>query len=340
MISILEDGCAEYRSGRAPVDGDGVQHRDGIVTISVVIATLNRDRPLMDTLEAVMALEPPANEIWVIDQTSRHDPATEHYLEEAKTRGCGIVRLKEPGVCFARNLGAALSRSEVILYLDDDILPGRPDLVARHAENYRDPEVQAVQGQILNVGQQPTQVGLLADYAPNNFAGRATRLKNFVTANASVRRSALLRVGGFDESFSGRTYANEDGDLGIRLHDAGMRIDFDPAASLLHLQAQSGGNRITGRDAFPEWTRSVTFFQFHLRHARGPARLVSLIRVFRTIALRRENALRPWLVPWALGHALYAFRTAVNRHRQGFKSSLCNPGAAEIAQDFRTSPPT
>ena len=311
----------------------------GGVTISVVIATLNRDQPLVDTLEAVMGLDPPADEIWVIDQTPFHAPETERYLEDCRAKGIRIVRLKEPGVCFARNLGAALSSSEVILYLDDDVIPGRPDFIASHAMNYLDPCVHAVQGQILNVGQEPTLDGARLDYAPNNHAHRAARVKNFVTANASVRRSALLEVGGFDEGFSGRTYANEDGDFGLRLFNTGYRIDFDPTASLLHLQAPSGGNRITGRDSFPEWTRSVTFFQFHLRHARGSARLLSLLRVFRTIALRRENALRPWLVPWALGHVLYAFWIALARHRAGFKSSLREPGVVEFSPEFGTGIP-
>jgi glycosyltransferase involved in cell wall biosynthesis len=272
-------------------------------TVSVIIATLNREFDLVNTVESVLNLNPLPDEIWIIDQTTQHEPDVESYLTEIRGRGVKVVRLPEPGVCFARNLGAALSDADIIIYLDDDVIIENPAFIQKHRECYFNPEVDAVLGQILAVGQESTTVGKCDEENKNNdFAG--TRLNTIVTANCSIRRRVIIETGGFDEVFSGRTYANEDGDFGLRLYNGGHRIVYCPEASLIHLKSPSGGNRITGRDSFPEWTRSVTFFQYYLRHSSGFKRLWKLLTVFRLIALRKENVLEPWCLPNALLHAI------------------------------------
>jgi GT2 family glycosyltransferase len=56
----------------------------------------------------------------------------------------------------------------------------------------------------------------------------------FLTGNASVRRADLLRVGFFDEDFTG--YGHEDLELGYRLEKAGIRIVYEPRAVDYHWQ--------------------------------------------------------------------------------------------------------
>lgn len=305
-------------------------------TVSIVIATLNRDIDLVNTVESVLALEPLPEEIWVIDQTTQHEPDVEQYLTDVQSRGVRVVRLTEPGVCFARNLGAALSDADIIIYLDDDVIIENPEFIRKHIECYINPEVDAVLGRILDVGQKDTDTGSFNGEVTADYDIKFTRIKTLVTANCSIRRKVILETGGYDEGFSGRTYANEDGDFGLRLYNRGNRIDYNPEASLIHLKAQSGGNRITGRDSFPEWTRSVTFFQYYLRHSSGIKRIWKLLTIFRLIALRKENVFEPWCLPKALIHAVYAFCVAVKRHRIGFRSSLVNPGVECLREKYLT----
>lgn len=301
--------------------------------VAIVIPTFNRGKVLCNTIESVLSLNPAPNEIWIIDQTPQHEPATEVYLRQACNRGVNIIRLPDPCVCFARNLGAALSSADIIIYIDDDVMIDKSNFVEAHRRNYVNPEIDAVLGQILKPNQKPTNKLETSGHYPQNSV-RVEKIRGLVSANHSIRRSVMLETGGYDERFEGRTYANEDGDLGFRLYEDGYRIDFDPSASLIHLQAPSGGNRITGRDTFPEWTRSVTFFQFALRHYSGWERLRELLRVFRTISLRREHLVQPWYLPGAILHAAYGLWLALGRHKQGFKSSLIFPGAEWLRKQY------
>ena len=305
--------------------------------VAIIIPTFNREKVLCETIESVLNLNPEPDEIWVIDQTPEHEPATEYYLNEACKKEIKIVRLAEPGVCFARNLGAALSEADILIYIDDDVLIDRVNFVEAHRQNYSNPDIHAVWGQIRAPNQDTTDQRGGPDKIPQNFSRRVENIKYLVSANHSIRRDVLLKTGGYDESFAGRTYANEDGDFGFRLFAQGYRIDFDPNASLVHLLAPSGGNRLVGRDSFPEWTRSVTYFQFALRHYTGVIKIWMILKVYRAITFRRENINRPFFLPWAFGQATYGLMIAIRRHRLGFRSSLKYPGVETLRNKYKTN---
>src|SRR5262249_3686699 len=52
------------------------------------------------------------------------------------------------------------------------------------------------------------------------------------TSNASLPREALLAVGGFDQRFD--RYGWEDYELGMRLADRGLRLDYRPDLAVHH----------------------------------------------------------------------------------------------------------
>lgn len=305
--------------------------------VAIILPTFKREKVLCDTIESVLSLEPTPNEFWVIDQSSSHSSNTEAYLKEVGNRGVNIVRLPKPCVCFARNLGAALSNSDILIFIDDDVLIDKARFVESHRQKYTETEIDAVWGQIRTPGQEPIDRIEKPNQIPQNYAFPVEKISCLVSANHSIRRNVMLETGGYDEGFAGRTYANEDGDFGLRLFQQGYRIDFEPSASLIHLHAPSGGNRIAGRDSFPEWTRSVTFFQFALRHYSGVQKIKKISAVYRTIALRRENVTRPFILPWAICQATYALGLAFSRHKCGFKSSLFDPGVEQLRRQYAGS---
>jgi GT2 family glycosyltransferase len=291
---------------------------------AIIIATLNREKVLINTIESILHLKHQPDEFWIIDQTKQHEDATELYLDEVQKRGVKVVRLPNPGVCYARNLGAILSKSDILIYIDDDVIIEDHEFIEKHKKNYIDTTIHSVQGQIIEHNL------YLFSSINENLSSRKKRISTFVTANVSILRDVFLNVGGFDEGFSGRTYANEDGDLGLRLFNAGYTIVLDTIPSLIHLKSSTGGNRITGRDGFPEWTRSVTFFQFAFRHLDGFSRIRRFFGIFRLIALRKENILQPWKLPIVIIHCMYALIIAALRNRSGFKSSIFDPGTDQI----------
>jgi GT2 family glycosyltransferase len=284
------------------------------ISLSIVIATYNREELLVKSLTALLTLSDHFDELILVDQTPEHCPETADFLAENVGRKLKVIKLHEPAVCLARNIGIAAVRSDIVLFLDDDIEVCDPRFIEAHKRCYKDDNTHAVQGRIL-----------LRDGTPQVTGRRSQEVQlfnSFVTANVSARRCALVRCGGFDESFTGRTYANEDGDLGRRLKYRGYRTIFSYDAVIVHAKAPSGGNRLTRMDRSPEWTKSVTFYQFALRHYEGFAAFLEIARVIRVIALRRENASRFWLLPSAILHSFWAFCIALKRHRQGFRSSL------------------
>jgi cellulose synthase/poly-beta-1,6-N-acetylglucosamine synthase-like glycosyltransferase len=230
-------------------------------------------------------------------------------------------------VVAARNRAVAASQGDVLLFVDDDVLAPDRTLVSRHAANYDDPRVMAVVGRERQVGEQvgpssdrtdradapalpppagqsPLQQALWFD----RNGDRRQQVCTFCTCNSSVRRSAWVAVGGFDERFRGNSYG-DDYDFALRLHARGDVIVYDPTAWLVHLRAPAGGLRLTDRQNPVDMTATAEgLWLFVLRHGhRGMYGWLVWHHVLRkTVALRRY-LFRPWeqlRVAWSVTRAL------------------------------------
>jgi GT2 family glycosyltransferase len=207
--------------------------------ISVVIPTYNRLETLAHVVPTLLAqdLPPSAFELLVCDSNSTD--GTAEYLARVSEEHRNVRHLPGAytGRAMARNAGIDAAASEVVLFNDSDILAS-PDLLSQHLQHHRQHASIAVVG--LEV-----QVRDLDDYAykrdhpkERGSLHRPTRKTlpwlYFLTGNASVRRDDLLRVGKFDESFTG--YGHEDLELGYRLERAGLTIVYEPRAINYHCQ--------------------------------------------------------------------------------------------------------
>ena len=226
---------------------------------SVVIATYRREQVLVDTIGALLPLLAQLDGPWellVIDQSERHEPATTWALQQWHDQGLiGWQRLPKPHLVGAMNRGLLAARGELVLFLDDDIVP-LPGLVQGHIDGHaRYPEAWAVVGQILQPGQAPADLPQRQHRSPFwrdlDFPFHRTRgawIENAMAGNLSVQRERILAIGGFNESFPPPVASRFESELAKRLVAAGGRIRFEPRAALHHLAARSGGTR------------------FHLRH--------------------------------------------------------------------------
>jgi GT2 family glycosyltransferase len=151
------------------------------------------------------------------------------------------LRADEPGAAGARNAGWRAAGAPLVLFTDDDVLPAS-DLVARHLELHArepDPLVGGLGAVRWADALRPTPLmewlddGVQFDYG--RLAGTEAGWWHFYTANVSLKRAALERVGGFDaQRFP---YLYEDLDLGYRLSRLGFRLRYDPGARAEHLVA-------------------------------------------------------------------------------------------------------
>jgi GT2 family glycosyltransferase len=211
-----------------------------------VVPTYRREAILCDSLAHLLAQDYADFEVVVVDQTPKHDPATQRFLETHQER-LRYLPVPEPGLPRARNIGAAAAQGEVVLFVDDDIVPVDDRLVAAHAACYANPLVGAVAGRVL----EPIPPNAPAGHAYVNAFGRivsnfsgttAAEVWTAKGANMSFRRRVLQEVGPFDDRYAGSSILEET-DYCYRVRALGYDIRFEPAASVHHLVAPTGGCR-------------------------------------------------------------------------------------------------
>lgn len=291
-----------------------------MTTVSVAIPTYGRDAVLVDTLRYVLSLDPRADEVLVVDQTPRHDDGAERQLE-AWSRDGSIrwLRLERPSIPHAMNEALRAATSDVVLFLDDDLIPS-PELIARHREAIQRDD--AVVGQILQPGEEPVAFAertrsRIDDLAFPFNANRGTRITNVMAGNLAVVRKRALAIGGFDENFTTTAYRFET-DFAWRLLDAGGTIWFEPSASIRHLKAARGGLRVWGehfRSASP--AHSTGDYYFALLNLPRKSLVGYFARRIRQNAFSRFDVTHPWWIPVKLVRETRALMQALALARRG-----------------------
>jgi glycosyltransferase involved in cell wall biosynthesis len=121
-----------------------LSRKDTDLTATVIICTRNRVALLRKCLEALTVLEPPADEILVVDN-SAGDRDTELVAREFAVR---YIVEPTPGLSRARNRGFAESHTDIVAYLDDDAVPDKSWL-RFILDPFRDARVAVVSGDTL-----------------------------------------------------------------------------------------------------------------------------------------------------------------------------------------------
>jgi GT2 family glycosyltransferase len=219
-------------------------HADGAwPSVSVVVSTYNRRAQLERLLRGLDEVRSAAVRLEAVVTV---DGCTDTTLDLLATVSLGyslqVIELAtNQGPARGRNRALARARGDVILFLDDDVLP-LPGLIERHLAVHRiDPDAVVI-GPMLppSGGGMPAWLRWEAATVQKQYDAIARgdyepTPRQFYTANASVRRIHALAVGGFDEAFK----RAEDVEFAYRLSDRRLRFSFLPEAAVIHAPIRS-----------------------------------------------------------------------------------------------------
>jgi glycosyltransferase involved in cell wall biosynthesis len=170
----------------------------GAPRLSIVVPTMRRREQLAQALAALERQTLARSEYeLILAEDALADPHGPH----PEGRAVRIVRGGVPGASAARNAGWRAARAPVVLFVDDDIRAPR-DLAERHLAAHA--RANAVLGHVrwapelaITPFMHWLDRGVQFDW--RTIAGEGPKWWHFYTANASVARELLERVGGFDE---------------------------------------------------------------------------------------------------------------------------------------------
>jgi len=213
-------------------------------SLSVVIPTKDRAPALARTLAALEAQRAGGAQIEaiVVDNGSS-DGTVAQVKSRATSAAIPIQLLERPegGPAAARNAGVEAACGELILFLGDDTEAEDSGLLRAHLDLHaaRPEETYGVLGRITWSPRSPVTPFMrwLENGGPQFHycdldAGPVDAASYFYSSHASVKRSLFQRLGGFDERFP--TAAVEDTELGVRLADAGLELDYHPELLVFH----------------------------------------------------------------------------------------------------------
>ncbi len=214
-----------------------------MLDVSIIVPTYNRRASVCRLLQALDEQTYPLDrfEVLVIDDGS--DDGTPDLLRSLGTAyALRVLEQAHQGPAEARNLGVTNAAADLVLFLDDDVVPSQ-DLIAIHLATHAAEGPKAV---VIGPMMPPhdwarspwvrwEEEKLQSQYDAMLAGEWAATERQFYTANSSLERQLFLDAGGFDARFK----RAEDVELGYRLRNLGARFIFTPAADVLHYASRT-----------------------------------------------------------------------------------------------------
>lgn len=214
---------------------------------SIIINTYNRAPYLRRLLPGLAQLRGAEFEVVVVNGPS--NDGTQALLEEYRGR-IKLVDCPTRNLSHSRNLGIAAAAGEIVVFIDDDALPEDPHWLARYVAAFSGPgsaDRGAAGGPVRHGDTCWLEFngGATSDYGFQIFdADKLGQVKldgqrwllRVQGCNCAFRRSALVKVGGFDEFF---IYYHDETDICLRLARAGWHTQHLPENGVRHYAAGS-----------------------------------------------------------------------------------------------------
>jgi glycosyltransferase involved in cell wall biosynthesis len=224
--------------------GREIVNPEDLPTISVVLATRHRASMLPPLIEAVLS-DPGTLEVIVVVDGLDDSASVDVLSRWSETNGqLSYLCQEQAGQMKALQQGVLMARGEVVLLLDDDVLPISP-LATGHARAHRDHDNLVIVGSMPVTDPHGARLGVASRLYSKAYeahcqallTGDVPVLDYLWMGNISVRRDRCLAVGVNSASYSSTYYT--DREFGYRLADAGLVGIFDPSIRAVHLHARS-----------------------------------------------------------------------------------------------------
>ena len=253
-----------YHWQQIPVNANGKKSRafakkylseyNSLPHVSVVIPVYNQTPSLKNVLRFFNHQNYPCQrfEVIVVD-----DGSTEAVYQTIDSSAYNfklvIERTINKGRASARNTGVSLAKGEIIVFCDADRIPG-PQFIRSHVQFHLHTTGAAAFGcpwdcflgeqrinnisidqfsEIEKFSRKSAYYNTVSSLFLNGETNSSIAWAAFLVGNSSIRKSELLKAGGFDEDF--KTWGFEHFELAMRLQQHGIRICHCEAASNYHI---------------------------------------------------------------------------------------------------------
>jgi glycosyltransferase involved in cell wall biosynthesis len=212
------------------------------LAISIIIPTHNRSAAVRRTLDAVRSQDYPLHQMEVIVAADRCiDDTVEMVKAYPAPFRMRVIEVPGRGAADARNCGASRAEGQLLIFIDDDIVPA-PGFIRAHERLQRPDRV--VVGYSRPIIPDHTDLywielrrWWMVMFSRMREPGHRFTFHDFLSGNFSIHADLFTRIGGFDTGFSAN-HAHEDYELGVRLIKAGAEIVFAADAMADHYECR------------------------------------------------------------------------------------------------------
>jgi glycosyltransferase involved in cell wall biosynthesis len=220
------------------------------VQISVIICTYNRALYLSEALDSLyrQTLSKESFEVIIANNNSADhtEQLCKQYMETHPDMQITYLNEKEQGASFARNTGAALARSALLCFMDDDAI-ANSDYLSRIIQFFdTHPDSGGLGGRIIP-RYIPSEPGWMShyvssmvgnfDYAPQVSAFKPGKYP--LESNMIVPKHLFDKINGFNTALPGvkgeLRIGGEGKDFFFRLQALGHRVYYDPHIIVHHV---------------------------------------------------------------------------------------------------------
>jgi glycosyltransferase involved in cell wall biosynthesis len=202
---------------------------ESLPTTSVIIPTYNRKDALLRTLDSIGRQTFPGGRLVVIVVDDGSTDDTHTIASQQFPFTFRYVQQKNQGATAARNYGATISESEILVFIDDDITIS-PQTLEALAEKCRQRTKILAMGTINKRSSMNTSVytPVVLTMADHSLIAHDDVELHFIDCNSELlacKRRDFFDIGMFQDPTGGHGWPNwDDVDFGYRAHLKGFRL--------------------------------------------------------------------------------------------------------------------